>query len=333
MGDLMQAMVLDEFGGPEVLHIAAIERPRAAPGNVVVEVAYAGVNPADWKAREGWLSRYFQYQFPFVVGFDAAGIVAEVGEGVTGLKVGDRVVTASNQGMGERGSYTQFVASVEERCVKLPDHVALVDAAAMPTAAITAWEAVFDVGGTEAGSIVLVNGGAGGTGSYAIQLARMAGARVAATCGPANMDYVRGLGAELAIDYRQGDVADAVRAWAPEGVDLVVDTVGQGSLLEAVEFTRKGGVIAPIATLIADEPTIDPARAEARGVRVVPTISSHANQPRQLAALVAALAEGKIHAPEITLMPLDQAGEAHRKIQAGHVRGKIVLVVNEALGR
>lgn len=333
MGDLMQAMVLDEFGGPEVLHIAAIERPRAAPGNVVVEVAYAGVNPADWKAREGWLSRYFQYQFPFVVGFDAAGIVAEVGEGVTGLKVGDRVVTASNQGIGERGSYAQFVASVEERCVKLPDHVALVDAAAMPTAAITAWEAVFDVGGTEAGSIVLVNGGAGGTGSYAIQLARMAGARVAATCGPANMDYVRGLGAELAIDYRQGDVADAVRAWAPEGVDLVVDTVGQGSLLEAVEFTRKGGVIAPIATLIADEPTIDPVRAEARGVRVVPTISSHANQPRQLAALVAALAEGSIHAPEITLMPLDQAGEAHRKIQAGHVRGKIVLVVNEALGR
>lgn len=333
MGETMRAMVLDNFGGPEVLHMAEIERPRAAPGNVVVQVAYASVNPADWKAREGWLSRYFQYQFPFVVGFDAAGIVAEVGEGVTDLKVGDRVVTASNQGLGERGSYAEYVASAVERCVKLPDHVSLIDAAAMPTAAITAYEATFDVGGAKDGAAVLVNGGAGGTGSYAIQLAKMAGARVAATCGPANLDYVRSLGADLAIDYRQGNVADAVRAWAPGGVDLVVDTVGQGTLVDAVEYTRNGGVIAPIGTLIPNEPTIDPARAEALGVRVVPTISSHTNQPRQLRALVAALADGKIRAPEITIMPLDQAGAAHAKVQDGHVRGKIVLEVDSTIGR
>ena len=333
MGETMRAMVLDEFGGPEVLHIAEIERPRAAPGNVIVQVAYAGVNPADWKAREGWLARYFQYQFPFVVGFDAAGIVAEVGEGVTGLKVGDRVVTASNQGIGERGSYAEYVASAEERCVKLPDHVALIDAAAMPTAAITAYEATFDVGGAKDGAFVLVNGGAGGTGSYAIQLARMAGARVAATCGPANADYVKSLGAELAINYREGKVADAVRAWAPEGVDLVVDTVGQGSLVDAAEYTRRGGVIAPIATLIADEATVDPARAEALGVRFAPTMSNHLNQPRQLRALVDALAAGKIRAPELTILPLDQAGEAHRRVKDGHVRGKIVLQVNDTLGR
>lgn len=333
MSGAMRAMVLDGFGGPEVLHIAEIERPEATPGNVIVQVAYAGVNPADWKAREGWLAQFFNYQFPFVVGFDAAGIVAEVGEGVTGLKVGDRVVTASNQGIGERGSYAEYVASAEERCVRLPDHVALLDAAAMPTAAITAYEAVFDVGDTQDGKWVLVNGGAGGTGSYAIQLARMAGARVAATCGPANMDYVKALGAELAINYRNGKVADAVRAWAPDGVDLVVDTVGQGSLVDAVEFTKRGGIIAPIATLIADEPTVDPARAAERGVRVVPTMSSHGNQPRQLHALVDALAAGKIRAPDLTVLPLDQAGEAHRRVQDGHVRGKIVLEVNSTLGR
>ena len=118
MGEMMRAMVLDSFGGPEVLHMAEIERPRAAPGNVIVQVAYASVNPADWKAREGWLARYFEYQFPFVVGFDAAGIVAEVGEGVTELKVGDRVVTASNQGLGERGSYAEYVASAVERLLR-----------------------------------------------------------------------------------------------------------------------------------------------------------------------------------------------------------------------
>ena len=327
----MQAMALDRFGGPEVLALATIDRPRAAPGQVIVQVAYAGVNPADWKAREGWLSRYFDYHFPFVVGFDAAGIVAEVGDGVTGLAPGDRVVTASNQGKGERGSYAQYVASDRERVVKLPDHVGLRDAAALPTAGITAWEAVFDVGGTQAGSTVLVNGGAGGTGGYAIQLARMAGGRVAATCGPANLDYVRSLGADLAIDYRQGGVREAIAAWAPEGVDLVVDTVGQGSLLDAVEMVRPGGIIAPIATLIADEPMFDPARAAERGVRVIPTIADFAHQERQLNALVEALAAGRIRTPEITLLPLDEAGEAHRRVAAGHVRGKILLAVDEAL--
>ena len=331
IGEDMQAMVLNRFGGPEVLELATIERPRAAPGNVVIEVAYAGVNPADWKAREGWLSRYFDYQFPFVVGFDAAGVVAELGEGVTDLKVGDRVVTASNQGIGERGSYAQYVASVRERVVKLPDHVSLKDAAAMPTAAITAYEAVFDVGGTKEGSLVLVNGGAGGTGSYAIQLAKMAGAKVAATCGPKNLDYVRSMGADLAIDYHEGKVAEAVRAWAPGGVDLVVDTVGQGTLLESVELVKVGGVVAPIGTLIADEAMPDAARAEARGAKVHLTISSHDNQPRQLRALVDALATGKIRAPQIEILPLAQAAEAQRRVADGHVRGKILLAVNEAL--
>jgi NADPH:quinone reductase-like Zn-dependent oxidoreductase len=330
-GEMMEAMVLNRFGGPEVLEIAQIERPSAGPGQVVVQVAYAGVNPADWKAREGWLQLYFQYVFPFVVGFDAAGLVAEVGEGVTGLVVGDRVVTASNQGKGERGSYAEYVLSDRERVVKLPDHVSLRDAASIPTAAITAWEAVFDVGGTKAGQHVLVNGGAGGTGGFAVQLAKMAGAKVAATCGPANLDYVHSLGADLAIDYRQGDVRAQVAAWAPDGVDLVVDTVGQGTLLDSIEMVRRGGIVAPIGTLIADEPMPDPERAAELGVSIVPTIANFARQERQLNALVEALGAGKIKAPAIEILPLAQAGEAHRRVQDGHVRGKILLAVNEAL--
>lgn len=330
-GETMQAMVLNRFGGPEVLELARIERPSAGPGQVIVQVAYAGVNPADWKAREGWLQLYFQYVFPFVVGFDAAGLVAEIGEGVTGLAIGDRVVTASNQGKGERGSYAEYVLSDRERVVKLPDHVSLRDAASIPTAAITAWEAVFDVGGTKAGQHVLVNGGAGGTGGFAVQLAKMAGAKVAATCGPANLEYVRSLGADLAIDYRQGDVRAQVAAWAPDGVDLVVDTVGQGTLLDSIEMVRRGGIVAPIGTLIADEPMPDSARATELGVSIIPTIANFARQERQLNALVEALGSGKINAPAIEILPLAQAGEAHRRVKDGHVRGKILLAVNEAL--
>lgn len=328
-GATMRAMVIEQFGGPEVLRSARIERPRARPGTVVVRVIYAGVNPADWKAREGWLKAFFDYRFPFVVGFDAAGVIEEVGEGVAGLSPGDRVVTASNQGLGERGTYAEYVLSDRERVVKLPDHVSLLDAAVMPTAAITAWEAVFDVGGTKPGSRVLVNGGAGGTGGYAVQLARMAGAAVAATCGTTNLDYVRGLGADLAIDYRRGSVREAVAAWAPDGVDLVIDTVGQGTLLDSIDMVRRGGIVAPIGTLIADEPMPDTARAEALGVRIVPTMANLARQEQQLTALVEALAEGRIHAPEITLLPLEAAAEAHRRVAEGHVRGKIALRVSE----
>ena len=328
----MKAMVLDRFGGPEVLRLAEIERPRAAPGGVVVQVVYASVNPADWKAREGWLSRYFNYQFPFVVGFDAAGYIAEVGEGVTAFKVGDRVVTASNQGRGERGSYAEYVASDQERVALLPDTVSLPDAASLPTAGMTAWEVVFEVGGVTRGQKILVNGGAGGTGSFAIQLAKMAGAEVAATCGPANLDYVRSLGADLAINYREGNVPGQVLDWAPEGVDVLIDTVGKGSLPGSVEMVKRGGIVTPISTLIPDEPMPDAARAAERGVRIEVTSSTFPKQEQQLKALVAALANGQIRAPELTVMPLAEAAEAQRRVADGHVRGKILLRVSDEAG-
>ena len=327
----MKAMVLDAFGGPEVLHMAEIERPGVSPGNVIVQVAYASVNPADWKGREGWLSLYFQYQFPFVVGFDAAGIVAEVGEGVEGLRVGDRVVTPGNQGLGERGSYAEYLRAAAERTIKLPDHVSFQQAATLPTAGMTAWEAALDNGKAGPGSMVVVNGGAGGCGSFAIQIAKMAGATVAATCSPRNFDYCRSLGADHVIDYTRGGVVDAIRAWAPGGVDLVVDTVGQGSLIDITPAMKRGGIVCPIGTLIADEPQIDAGEAAAAGVTVIPTISNFMHQPRQLAALVEALAAGKVAVPEMTVLPLSEAGEAQRRVQEGHVRGKILLEVDPSL--
>ncbi len=329
----MKAMVLDRFGGPEVLHMAEIERPEATPGQVVVQVGYASVNPADWKSREGWLAQYFQYQFPFVVGFDAAGVVAQVGEGISGLKVGDRVVTPGNQGLGERGSYAEYVRSAAERVIPLPASVSLQQAATLPTAGMTAWKAVLDLGQAGPGKRVAVNGGAGGTGSFAIQLAKMAGAQVAATCSPRNFDYVRALGADHVIDYRAGGVVEALRAWAPDGLDLIVDTVGQGTFVDTIETLKRGGIICPIGTLIADETPYDPARAAAAGVSVLPTVSDFESQPRQLAGLVDALAAGRIRAPEFTVMPLAEAGEAQRHVAAGHVRGKILLEINSTLER
>lgn len=323
----MRAMVIHSFGGPEVLVPGEIEIPETKPGNVVIKVAYASVNPADWKAREGWLSRYFDYKFPFVVGFDAAGVIASVGEGVTEYKVGDRVLTKSNQGNGERGTYAEYVAAAVDQCGHIADSLDFATAASIPTAAITSWEGLFGTGALKAEQTLLINGGAGGMGSFAIQFAKHAGVKVAVTCGPKNIDYVTDLGADLAIDYRNENVLERVLAWAPGGVDVIMDTVGQGTLADGIAMTRPGGIIAPIGTLIPDEPQFDPVAAAKRGVTVIPTMSNREKAGDYLRHIANEYGKGVYRAPELTFMELEQAAEAHRMVKNGHVRGKIVLHV------
>lgn len=323
----MRTVAIERCGGVEQLRMMEVPRPQPGPGEILVRVAYAGVNPADWKCREGWLAPYFQYRFPFVLGFDAAGVVARVGEGVIGFAVGDRIVACSKQGLGEGGSYAEYMLALAALAAPLPPGCGMAEAAALPTAGITAYEGVFESGRVQPGRRVLVHGGAGGVGSYAIQLARHAGARVAATCGPANLDYVRSLGAELAIDYRRGRIAEDLAAWAPQGVDLLLDAVGNGSLPRALELVRPGGVLAPVATLITDEPAHDADGAAQRGVRIVPTMSSYQRSGAQLRELVRLFGEGNLRAPALTVLPLAHAAEAHALAQAGHVRGKLLLEV------
>jgi NADPH:quinone reductase-like Zn-dependent oxidoreductase len=323
----MRAMVIDRCGGPDEIHLADLPTPQPGPGEVLIRVACAGVNPADWKTREGWLAPFFTYRFPFVLGFDLAGTVEAVGPGVSGPRVGERVVAYSKQGLGEGGAYAEYALAFAQAAVPLPDHVGFAEAATLPTAGVTAYEAVFEAGGLRGGQALLVHGGAGGVGSFAIQLGRHAGADVAATCSEANFDYVRGLGAGRAIGYGDGSVLDAVREWSPDGVDLVVDAVGQGTLPQAVEIAKTGGRVAAIATLVAGEPQHDAAAAARRGVRIVPTMSSYERAAAQLRALVGLLGQRRLRAPAIELVPLAQAAEAHRRIQAGHVRGKLVLQV------
>jgi NADPH2:quinone reductase len=323
----MRAMVIDGFGGPDVLHPGEIPTPAPKAGEVLIRIAYASVNPADWKCREGWLAQFFDYKFPFVVGFDAAGVIAGVGAGVTEYKVGDRVITSSNQGNGENGSYAEYLTVDIDRVAPMANSLDFATGAAIPTAAVTSWEGLFGSGDLKAGQTVLIHGGAGGMGSFAIQFAKHAGAKVAVTCGPKNLDYVKSLGADLAIDYRSQNILQAVLAWAPEGVDVIMDTVGQGTLPDGIAMTKRGGVIAPIGTLIVDEPKFDPAEAEKRNVRVVHTMSNRLKAGDQLRTIVGLYNQGVFRAPELTILPLEQAGEAHRRVKDGHVRGKIVLHV------
>lgn len=325
----MRAMVIDRFGGPEVLHWGELPKPAPGPGEILVRVAYAGVNPADWKAREGMLSKYFTCRFPFVLGFDLAGIVEAVGPGVAILKPGDRVFGTSKQGVGENGSYAEYALAYAAMLAPVPDVLSLAEAASLPTAGTTAYGGLVDVGGLAAGQTVLINGGAGGVGSLGIQIAKALGAEVAVTCSPGNADYVKALGADAAIDYRAGDLAAAIHRWTPGGVDLVLDAVGLDTLLpQAAAVVKPGGAFVEIETLVSQASAAQTAEAAARGVRIASNMAAVARLPEHLAGLARLCAEGRVRPPALEVMPLGETAQAHARIQGGHVRGKIVLEVS-----
>jgi len=216
----MYAMIIEETGGPEVLKYGELPTPVPGTGEVLIRVAYAGVNPADWKNRQGLLAAFRPYVFPYVIGFDAAGVIAAVGEGVTDLKVGDSVFTPTNHGQGSQGSYAEYVLADDHLVARVPAGLELDQAAALPVAALTAWQALFDRGALAAGQRVMIHGGAGGLGSFAVQLARWAGAEVAATCSTRNVEYLQGLGVARVIDYQQEDIAAAIKAASSKPVAL-----------------------------------------------------------------------------------------------------------------
>lgn len=324
----MRAMIIEGFGGADVLHWGDLPAPEPGPGEVLVRVACAGVNPADWKTREGKLSAYIQYHFPFVLGFDLAGVVEAVGEGVETFRPGDGVFGMSRQGQGLDGSYAEYCLADAAFLAPLPAGWSFAQAAALPVAGTTAYGGIVDAGGLREGQQLLINGGAGGVGSIGIQVAKALGARVAVTCGADNQAYVRGLGAELAIDYRGGGVVEAVRKWEPDGVDLVLDAVGLDTLLPSVlDIVAPGGRYVQIETLISRAADDLVAHAAAQDIAILSNMVAVARLPEHLKGLAALCDAGKVTPPAIEVMPLGEAAEAHRRVEGQHVRGKIILEV------
>ena len=327
----MRAMVIDGFGGADLLRIADISKPVPSAGEVLVRVACAGVNPADWKTRNGMLSKYIDYHFPFVLGFDLSGIVDAVGPGVTQFAPGDRVFGTSMQGAGKNGSYAEYALADPAMLQPLPANLSFAQAAALPVAGDTAYGAIVDVGTVQAGQKVLINGGAGGVGSIGTQIAHALGAHVAVTCSPPNNDYVRMLGAEAAFDYHDGteSLVAQVREWAPGGVDLVIDAVGMGSLSSnAHRLVREGGIYVEIETLFAEASDTAKAQAAEHGVRLVSNMIAISRLPDHLRGVASMAASDAIRIEELSILPLEQAGDAHLQLESGHVRGKIVLDVS-----
>ncbi|MFF3122589.1 NADP-dependent oxidoreductase [Streptomyces sp. NPDC057908] len=301
-----RAVQFTEYGGPEVLRVVEREVPRPGPGTVLVEVRAAGVNPLDWKLRSGAVAATMPVEFPAVPGGDVAGVVRDVGEGVSDFVAGDEVF-----GSIGAGGYAEFVVAPAAQLARKPASVSWEIAAGLPVAVNTAYQALDDLG-VKAGETLVVDGAAGGVGSVAVQIARHLGATVIGTASARNHAYLRSLGAEPVL-YGEG-VAERIRAIAPHGADAAFDTAGKGSLPALVDVT--GGPERVVT--IADH------RAEEHGVRFV---FAGAGALRERLERASALAEnGELTLSVARTYTLSEAADAHRESEGGHVRGKLVIV-------
>jgi len=312
----MRAIAIDAFGPADSLELREVPEPKVGPDSVLIRVRAAGVNPVDAAIRRGDLEPAFPHRFPLIPGWDVAGVVEAIGPAVVDLEPGDEVYAYARKTEVSEGTYAELVSLPAGMVARKPRRLSFPEAAAIPLAGLTAYQALTEALGIVRHDKVLITAAAGGVGHLAVQIARHLGADVIGTAGTGNQEFVRGLGAEP-VDYSLGDVTEAVRALHPGGIDAVLDMVGGAGQDQARAALRPGGRIASIVDT-------DPAKG-AEG------ISGHYVFVRPSAKELyelASLADEGVLVPEVAeVLPLDRAAEAHRRVEGGHVRGKLVLEV------
>lgn len=306
----MKAIVLHEYGGPEVLKYEDAPRPEPKENEVLVRVMAAGVNPVDALIRSGKYAKVFGTNLPLVPGYDIAGVVEKIGTKVAKLKVGDAVYAYPMWG----GGYAEYAVATDGEAALKPKTISFVEAAGVPLAALTAWQALIDVAKIDKGQTVLIHGGSGGVGSFAIQIAKARGAKVIATASTSNQDLLKQLGADVAIDYTKQKFEDVAK-----NVDVVLDSVGKDTLARSYGVVKKGGFI---ASLVAKP---DQAELDKYGIRGAP-ISVKPNAS-ELAEITKLIDEKKIKPIVSQVLPLTEAVKAQEQAATHHTRGKIVLKI------
>ncbi len=314
----MRAMVISRFGGPDVFELQDRPRPVAGPGELLVRVVASGTNPVDAKIRQA--GSWAGIPFPAVLGYDVSGVVEEVGPGVTGFKAGDEVFYTPEIFGNPNGSYAEYTVAAASIVAHKPPGLSHVEAAGIPLAGGTAWEAIVRRLAVRPGETVLIHGGAGGVGSFAIQFAKAAGARVLATASKANHEAMRDLGADVTLDYRDADVVDQIlREAGGAGVDAAFDTAG-GNVPMSTQVTRPFGRIATILP-----PTGDLTALYVKNQTLYGTfLTREGARLREMAPL---FERGQAKVIVDAVLPLEQVGKAHERLDSGHGRGKIILQV------
>jgi NADPH:quinone reductase-like Zn-dependent oxidoreductase len=309
----MRAILQDAFGGPDVLREAEVERPSPRPGEVLIRVRAAGVNPTDWKHRAG---KGFLGDPPLVLGWDVCGTVVETGYGVTIHRTGDEVFGMLPYPFGH-GSHAEFVTGPARAFVARPEGVDAVQAGALPLVSLTAWQALVDTAMLGPGQRVLVHAAAGGVGHVAVQVAKSRGAYVVGTASAAKHGFLRSLGTDEQVDYRETDFAEAV-----SGMDVVLETIGGENALRSLRVLRPGGTLVSLLRL----PEALYAEAERLGVRVAVMLVE--DDQAGMRAVADLAATGRLRAAVAETFPLAEAARAHAAGETGRTTGKLVLTAD-----
>jgi len=311
----MKAVQINSYGGIEVLEVNEnVPKPSASKGQVLVEVHAASINPVDWKIRAGFLKEYVPLKFPVTLGGDFSGIISEIGEGISGFKVGDPVFGQTSILGGGSGSFAQFATASIGKISTKPKSTNDIEAAAMPLAGISALQALDEHIKLKSGQKLLIHGGAGGIGTFAVQIAKSIGAYVATTVSAKDIEYVKGLGADQAIDYKSQSFEKIL-----SGFDAVFDTVGGETSDKSFLVLKKGGIIVSML----GEPSAE--LAKKYGVVVVGQNTDGTSEKlKRLAELVD---EKKIKVQVDKVFQLSEAEDAFRHLEQGHPRGKVVFKI------
>lgn len=309
--EIMKAVQIHSYGGPEVLVYEDVAKPQPSDGEVLVCIHATSVNPIDWLIRNGGYKDMIP-QLPYVLGWDFAGVVEQIGTGVTDLQPGDAVY--ANMGPSG-GCYAEYVVAPVSAVARKPASLDFIAAASLPLVALTAWQALFEVANLSAGQSVLIHAAAGGVGSMAVQFAKAKGAHVIGTASARNADYLRELGADEVIDYKATKFEDVVH-----NVDVVLDTLNGDTQQRSWDVLKKGGFL---ASTVPPPPSED--TAPEHGVRAQ-FVSSHPSK-EQLTEIAKLIDAGQVKPTIDTVLPLAEARQAQEMSQSGHTRGKIVLKV------
>jgi NADPH:quinone reductase-like Zn-dependent oxidoreductase len=315
--ELMKAVRIHNYGGPEVLQYEDAPSPRPAFGEVLIRVHAAGVNPADWKIREGHLQQLVQHNLPFILGWDVSGVIDDVGPGAVAaghFTKGDEVFSRPDS--SRDGAYAEYIVVRESEVALKPKSLHHIYAAAVPLAGLTAWQALFDVAQVKRGQRVLIHGGSGGVGHFAVQFAKWKGAHVIATASKKNQELLRKIGVDQPIDYTTQRFEQVAK-----NVDLVLDTIGGETQERSWDILKKGGLLASVV-----QPP-DAEKAKEFGVRGA-FVQSQPNG-KELTEIAALIDSGNLKVVLDRILPLSEARRAHVLSQGGHARGKIVLRVKE----
>ncbi|MGB9927820.1 MAG: NADP-dependent oxidoreductase [Methanosarcina sp.] len=306
----MKAVRIYEFGGPEVLKYEDVPEPLPEPGQIQIRVIAAGVNPMDWKIRRGYIS---ELSLPTTIGLDVSGIVENTGEGETSFKRGDEVFAKVSIG---QGGYAEYTVTDSTQAALKPKSIGFIESAAIPTAGLAAWQALFDIAKLRKGQSVLIHGASGGVGTFAVQFAKWKGAHVIGTASGENKEFLMSIGADEVIDYRNQQFETLV-----SNLDMVLDTIG-GDTLE-----RSWGVLKEGGFLVSTVASIPEGTPEKYGVAAKTLMTTP--DGKELAQIAAIIDEQQIKPIVTTVLSLHEARKAHEMNESRHTRGKIVLRVLE----